>query len=231
MDKEWLAERLAAGRSIESIAREVERDPSTVSYWLRKHGLRSEHAGRHAARGGLERASLERLVEAGASTREIGIELGVSQATVRHWLGRYGLRTAAAERRATRVVRGDGEVRSGRCPDHGDTSFIRRPDGYWRCLRCRSEHVATRRRRVKRTLIDEAGGQCVLCGYARCVAALHFHHLDPSDKRFHLSYGGFARSLESARDEAAKCVLLCANCHAEVEAGVANLSASPDIPG
>lgn len=31
------------------------------------------------------------------------------------------------------------------------------------------------------------------------------------------------RSIERAREEAAKCVLLCANCHAEVEAGVRSL--------
>jgi hypothetical protein len=30
-------------------------------------------------------------------------------------------------------------------------------------------------------------------------------------------------ALEAARAEAAKCVLLCANCHAEVEAGVATV--------
>ena len=37
----------------------------------------------------------------------------------------------------------------------------------------------------------------------------------------------FARSLARCRQEAAKCVLLCANCHAEVEAGVAEL---PYVP-
>jgi hypothetical protein len=31
------------------------------------------------------------------------------------------------------------------------------------------------------------------------------------------------RALAKAREEAAKCVLLCANCHAEVEAGIAQL--------
>jgi transposase-like protein len=51
MEREWLAERLEAGVSIEAIAREVGRHPSTVSYWARKHGLTSSHAARHAARG------------------------------------------------------------------------------------------------------------------------------------------------------------------------------------
>lgn len=48
MDPAWLAYQLAAGRSIESLARELGRSPSTVAYWANKHGLRSEHAARHA---------------------------------------------------------------------------------------------------------------------------------------------------------------------------------------
>ena len=61
------------------------------------------------------------------------------------------------------------------------------------------------------------------CGYDRSMAGLHFHHLEPADKAFALSGRGMALSLEAARAEAAKCVLLCSNCHAEVEAGLASL--------
>jgi len=43
---------------------------------------------------------------------------------------------------------------------------------------------------------------------------------------FSLSEEGVTRSLARARAEAEKCVLLCAKCHAEVEAGVA---AAPDL--
>jgi len=80
-----------------------------------------------------------------------------------------------------------------------------------------------RRREVKRVLVREAGGRCSICGYDRHVAALEFHHLDPSTKAFGLSVRGITRSLDELRAEAAKCVLLCANCHAEVEARFASL--------
>ncbi|MEA2179365.1 MAG: hypothetical protein QOG77_2662 [Solirubrobacteraceae bacterium] len=86
-------------------------------------------------------------------------------------------------------------------------------------MRCQSEQVIERRRRLRAQLVAEAGGACVLCGYHRYVGALHFHHVDPSTKRFQLG-GGATRSLERNRREAAKCVLLCSNCHAEVEAGL-----------
>jgi hypothetical protein len=42
---------------------------------------------------------------------------------------------------------------------------------------------------------------------------------NPAQKRFHLARNGYTRSLAQAREEAGKCLLLCANCHAEVEAG------------
>jgi ribosomal protein L30E len=44
--------------------------------------------------------------------------------------------------------------------------------------------------------------------------------LDPGEKRFGLSSKGIARSLDSLRTEARKCVLVCSNCHAEVEDGL-----------
>ena len=59
-----------------------------------------------------------------------------------------------------------------------------------------------------------------MCGYDRCVGALEFHHLVPAEKSFSLSHRGVARSIAKARAEANKCALLCANCHAEVEAGL-----------
>ena len=79
---------------------------------------------------------------------------------------------------------------------------------------------------VKQTLIDENGGCCLLCGYDRYPGALEFHHLDPARKDFALSMSGVARSLARAREEARKCVLVCANCHAEIEAGVATIPAA-----
>ena len=76
-------------------------------------------------------------------------------------------------------------------------------------------------------LVAEAGGRCAICGYDRHVGALQFHHLDPESKAFGLAMGGLARSLESARAEVAKCVLVCANCHAEIEGGLATIASTP----
>jgi hypothetical protein len=71
--------------------------------------------------------------------------------------------------------------------------------------------------------VAEAGGACQICGYSRCLAALEFHHLDPSAKSFSVAERGVTRSLETARREADKCLLVCSNCHAELEAGSRSL--------
>ena len=103
------------------------------------------------------------------------------------------------------------------------SEFFLEGRGYYRCTRCRQEAVVRRRRKVKALLVAESGGKCQVCGYDRYVGALHFHHLDPSEKRFQLSFAGMTRSLEAMRTEARKCVLLCSNCHAEVEAELLSL--------
>ena len=64
---------------------------------------------------------------------------------------------------------------------------------------------------------------CSLCGYDRNVRALQFHHPDPSLKRIDVSGRGATYSIDVLRAEAEKCVLLCGNCHVEVEAGTARL--------
>ena len=219
MDRDWLASRLSEGRSIESIAREAGRSPSTVGYWVNKHGLTSTHAPKHAPRGGIARDRLQALVEAGRSIREIATELDVSAATVRHWLGKYDMKTQPARYSSTHA---DAVMRE--CERHGWTVYVRAGrSGHLRCGRCNREAVVARRRRVKQVLVEEFGGACRLCGFAEYAGALQFHHLDPTTKAFQLGGRGLTRSIESLRREARKCVLLCANCHAMVEAGVATL--------
>src|SRR3954449_7026488 len=120
MERDWLARELDAGRSIEAIAREVRKDASTVAYWVRKHGLKSRHAERHAARGGLSKEVLAPLVEEGLSVREIAAEVDRSLATVRHWLKENALVTERAARRSTtRPLEGNEVERD--CAVHGRT--------------------------------------------------------------------------------------------------------------
>jgi hypothetical protein len=160
-------------------------------------------------------------VEAGLAIRAMAARLGVSYATVRHWLEVYELQTVRARRlRATAAARKAGAPAAiGPCKVHGPAARLLPRGAGFRCEQCRLEAVTARRRRVKEILVAEAGGACRLCGFDGVPGALHFHHVDPRTKEFSLAGRGVSRSLERARAEAAKCVLLCANCHAAVEAG------------
>ncbi len=217
---------LREGLSLAEMGRRLGCHESTVAGRLWVHGLRPLNADKHAARGGLDRAELERLVARGLSIAQIAAAVDRSKATVRHWLVCYGLKTVSQSgggpRAETRAARERKLQRTKLiCHRHGLTDFVLEGRGYHRCASCRAERVSRRRRKVKETLVAEAGGSCVLCGYSRCIAALQFHHLDPETKRFHLSRHGVARSIAKARAEAAKCLLVCANCHAEIEHGLA----------
>src|SRR5690349_12240615 len=99
MDKVWLEECLARGMSLDAIGERAAKHPSTVSYWLKKHGLRAAGQARHAPKGSVDRVRLRELVESGASIRAIAVDLGVGYSTVRYWLGRCGLETERGVRR------------------------------------------------------------------------------------------------------------------------------------
>jgi transposase len=225
MDKAELKGYLAEGLSLEQIGKRVGRNPSTISYHLKKHGLRPLNRQRHLRRGAIPEAKLRALHASGASLMEIAADVDRGVSTVRYWIDRYGLGPTAGgvKRAAARRARlaGKREVEL-QCRHHGKTVHVVDRDGHVRCKHCRVEAVSKRRRRTKRTLVEEAGGACAICGYDRSVVALQFHHLDRMTKSFELSRK-VTRSLEEARCEARKCVLLCANCHAEVEAGLVDI--------
>ena len=112
------------------------------------------------------------------------------------------------------------EVRE--CNKHGLTEFAYYSTGSgrrrWRCKRCAGEAVTRRKHAIRRLLVAEAGGCCAVCGYDREIINLVFHHVDAAQKSFALSMAT-TKSLAAYRAEAEKCVLVCANCHGEIETG------------
>lgn len=87
------------------------------------------------------------------------------------------------------------------------------------CITCISRE---RRHQAKQKAIKFLGGKCEICGYHRCTRAMHFHHLDPSLKEFTISNYCNA-SWDKIEKELKKCILLCGNCHTEVEDGITEL--------
>ncbi len=61
------------------------------------------------------------------------------------------------------------------------------------------------------------GGKCSRCGYAVNLAALQFHHVSRVGKAFQLDLRHLSnRNWQVILEESRKCILLCANCHAEI---------------
>ena len=72
--------------------------------------------------------------------------------------------------------------------------------------------------------VELKGGSCQICGYHKCIWAMDFHHVDEGEKSFNLSSEGLTRSWARIREEIGKCVLVCANCHREIHAGIIDVS-------
>jgi hypothetical protein len=89
------------------------------------------------------------------------------------------------------------------------------------CKQCsaKRDHKREDIRSLKnKLLINEIKKQgCIICGYNKCMSALDWHHINPSNKHKDISSSMITRrSMSRVLDEIAKCVLLCANCHREL---------------
>lgn len=80
------------------------------------------------------------------------------------------------------------------------------------CKKCLHKYQAQRWIQRKVKAVEIMGGKCCCCGYNKNLSALHFHHLRDKDA----DWGDIRqRAWEKVVEELKKCILLCANCHAE----------------
>lgn len=80
----------------------------------------------------------------------------------------------------------------------------------------KTKQIVALRQAMKKQAVKRKGGKCEICGYSKSLAALQFHHKDPNEKKFGLAQNGNFHSWKDYWEEAQKCMLLCANCHAEI---------------
>jgi len=89
-------------------------------------------------------------------------------------------------------------------------------------------YVKAWRARSKAKLVAAFGGKCCNCGYFKCIKALDFHHLNPTQKEFSLSKWDSAK-WETLVEEAKKCILVCSNCHREIHDNLLDVSSLHQI--
>jgi predicted HNH restriction endonuclease len=96
----------------------------------------------------------------------------------------------------------------------------------WHASEKHREYAKEKRRQNRKKLALQLkmahGGKCTVCGYNKCLDALQFHHVDPQSKDRSLGSGVINLLHSHGRavtfKEAEKCILVCANCHAEIHA-------------
>lgn len=82
------------------------------------------------------------------------------------------------------------------------------------------------RKRMKLALVQAMGGKCQICGYNKNATGMDFHHhFGPKSFSISAMLANIRRA-ELIIEEAVKCVMLCANCHREVHAGITDLPSS-----
>ena len=74
------------------------------------------------------------------------------------------------------------------------------------------KETAARNKRFLKRIKTRLG--CAICGYNKCSYALHFHHVIKEDKQQEVSKM-IGYSAKTVKEEIRKCVIYCANCHAE----------------
>lgn len=82
MERGFLEDCLANGMSLEAIGKRVGKHPSTVGYWLKKHGMEARGREKYARRGALRKDELKALAEQNATVREMAERLDRNPSTI-----------------------------------------------------------------------------------------------------------------------------------------------------
>lgn len=86
-----------------------------------------------------------------------------------------------------------------------------------------SGRVKKWRSKTKEVIVESMGGKCQCCNYD-VIHSLDCHHINADGKEFSISCAmANPKNWKSIVMELRKCVLVCANCHREIHAGVRNL--------
>lgn len=123
------------------------------------------------------------------------------------------------------------------CPDipNGDPNRILAVKKHWKDFTKDQKNIKIcssyyRGLKKRQELYDLLGGKCQVCGYKKCNRALSFHHKDPKDKKFDLTLNNlWSHNAEAIYEEANKCMLVCLNCHTEIEDTISKNSKNSTI--
>ena len=163
------------------------------------------------------------------SQREVAKNLGVSQSTIRYYLGKYDIKKSRYYNYSASDPKSVKKCPKCHLVQPISSFYVRknpkdpskRIAGSW-CKVCLNQATLARQRKVKQDCIDYKGGKCSNCDFNAYNGALEFHHLDPTKKDFGLSRFNNKNLNAAGKRELDKCSILCANCHRMAHAGLIN---------
>ena len=175
----------------------------------------------------MDKQKLIEYIEDGMSTSQISKLESKGKTTVRYWLDKYQLKTKHKTFKdgyvLNPILKIDGKPiqNCSKCK-----VLLTEETGYWRdskkvwlanCKKCHNSYNADRWKNSKKKAVEYKGGKCEKCGYNKCIDALEFHHIDPTQKD--KNFGNLKlRKWEDQKKELDKCICVCANCHREIHA-------------
>lgn len=165
----------------------------------------------------MDKLLLESYLNDGLSLNQIAKKSGKCLTTIRYWASKHKLKSNFEVFHKKEY----GEFRfCPRCKTNVPTDkfYSKRgvPNASSYCGSCTNEQTKERQRKFKKQCVEYKGGKCKMCGYSKCIAALDFHHLDPSKKEFNISHRGVLKLTEEFKAELDKCDLVCVRCHREI---------------
>lgn len=210
------------GKTIETISKEMGISLGSVKRKIKSLGLKTKNAIKMRDEYNttpIEKELLEDLISSGNSLRKISKIIDKSLSSVRYWIKKYNIKLK------TKPIQIEPKSRiCSKCNlEKSITDFYKRRGRLYNstyCRECTNSTTIDRMRDFKRKCVEYKGGKCILCGYDKYHGALDFHHLDPDEKDFTISKMKKYSFDDIVRYELDKCVILCANCHREVENGI-----------
>ena len=171
---------------------------------------------------------LKSFVDKKMSIREISKITNKGSTTIRYWLKKHNLTTENKSFKDGYITKNSILKVDGKPIQNCSKCFtlLTEETGYWRenkkiwqanCKKCHNSYNADRWKNNKKKAVEYKGGKCERCGYNKCIDALEFHHIDPTQKD--KNFGSMKlRKWEDQKTELDKCICVCANCHREIHA-------------
>ena len=156
---------------------------------------------------------LSPIIKSGKSSRKLAIMLGISQTTLLYRLKKCNLKLLG-NKNVDNTCYYCGillsDTRSNFCSSQHKSLYYKDNNNYY-------INKYNNGKNKRNFLINYFKNSCSICGYNKNSAALVFHHIEPKNKKFNITLKNcMTKSIDELQQEASKCILLCANCHAEL---------------